>query len=283
MKITQQQQNIIASLQCERLASNENNLRLIDSFYNSRNVNLTDALLNEAYQEDENGQIAYYLIKDSDDKILFYFSLKCGQLFDKFFNTKRFEELHKLYNSLLEKRNEKDISDADKKAIDSLLEAINTRKGFLKSDISKIARKNKTIEDFEKSIKDETEKVGATFAGVEIVHFCVNEENISIWESYNLPQKIGVVVFWYFIVPIVLKVKELIGCQYIYLFAADYSEDENLINYYKNLLRFEESSDRSTTMPLYDLTCKFLHQDTVSLNNKQCDFYDTFNPDSDAV
>ena len=51
---------LIRSLHCERLASNEENLRLIDSFYSTRNNNVAEALLNEAYQEDESGVIAYY-------------------------------------------------------------------------------------------------------------------------------------------------------------------------------------------------------------------------------
>lgn len=66
---------LIRSLRCERLASNEENLRLIDSFYSTRNNNVADALLNEAYQEGESGVVAYYVVKDSDDNVLFFFSL----------------------------------------------------------------------------------------------------------------------------------------------------------------------------------------------------------------
>lgn len=66
---------LIRSLRCERLASNEENLRLIDSFYSTRNNNVADALLNEAYQEDESGVVAYYGVKDSDGNVLFFFSL----------------------------------------------------------------------------------------------------------------------------------------------------------------------------------------------------------------
>ena len=66
---------LIRSLRCERLASNEENLRLIDSFYSTRNNNVADALLNEAYQEDESGVVASYVVKDSDGNVLFYFSL----------------------------------------------------------------------------------------------------------------------------------------------------------------------------------------------------------------
>ena len=55
---------LIRSLHCERLASNEENLRLIDSFYSTRNNNVAEALLNEVYQEDESGVIAYYVMKE---------------------------------------------------------------------------------------------------------------------------------------------------------------------------------------------------------------------------
>ena len=48
------------------------------------NNNVADALLNEAYQEDESGVVAYYVVKDSDANVLFFFSLKCGLLFDEF-------------------------------------------------------------------------------------------------------------------------------------------------------------------------------------------------------
>lgn len=49
---------LIRSLHCERLASNEENLRLIDSFYSTRNNNVAEALLNES------GVVAYYVVKE---------------------------------------------------------------------------------------------------------------------------------------------------------------------------------------------------------------------------
>ena len=36
--------------------------------------------------------------------------------------------------------------------------------------------------------------------------------------------KFGVYVFWEIIVPHILKISELVGCKYVYLFAADNSE-----------------------------------------------------------
>lgn len=69
MQITEEQQQILNSLVCERLSSNENNLRLVDAFCNVRNGSLEHTLKNEAYEEDEAGNIAYYLIKDKDEII----------------------------------------------------------------------------------------------------------------------------------------------------------------------------------------------------------------------
>lgn len=53
MQITEEQQQVLNSLVCERLFSNENNLRLVDTFCNVRNGSLEHTLKNEAYEEDE--------------------------------------------------------------------------------------------------------------------------------------------------------------------------------------------------------------------------------------
>lgn len=81
MRITDRQKQLLDSLTCERLSSNEAHLRMVDSFFNGRNGSLEHTLKNEAYAEDEEGNIAFYLVKDADNRILFYFSVKCGMLY----------------------------------------------------------------------------------------------------------------------------------------------------------------------------------------------------------
>ena len=78
MRITDRQKQLLDSLTCERLSSNEAHLRMVDSFFNGRNGSLEHTLKNEAYAEDEEGNIAFYLVKDADNRILFYFSVKLG-------------------------------------------------------------------------------------------------------------------------------------------------------------------------------------------------------------
>lgn len=283
MRITKEQKEILDSLVCERLSRNPANMREIDQFFNSKNDKLVERLLNEAYSEDEGDKIAYYLVKDNEGHILFYFSLKCGQLYDKHLDFDLFKLLGELYDGLLKMKSEPDITPEDSLAIDKILEEIRSRKGVLKEDLKKITKKNRSIEDFEKLFKDDADKVGATFSGIEIVQFCSNEDCLDYWKNYGINQKLGVVVFWQFIVPIIIKIKEWIGCEYLFLFAADDSEDENLVNYYKSWLKFESSNERSAATPVYDLTCKFLYQETCSLEDKRDAFFKNFNPDEDAV
>lgn len=95
MQITEEQKRILDSLTCERLSSNPGNLRDVENFCNRRNGSLEHTLKDTAYEEDEANHIAYYLIKDAKGNILFYFSLKCGILYD---NLEQGEQLRKLIN-----------------------------------------------------------------------------------------------------------------------------------------------------------------------------------------
>ena len=212
-----------------------------------------------------------------------YFSLKCGQLYDKHLDFNLYKLLGELYDGLTKMKKENDITPEDTVAIDKVLEEIRSRKGIIKADLEKITKKNSSIEEFEKLMGDDLEKVGETFSGVEIVQFCSNEDCTEYWRQLGINHKLGAVVFWNFIVPIVLSLMKLVGCQYVFLFAADDSEDEDLVNYYKTWLKFESSQERSAATPVYDLCCKFLYQETNSLDKKRDNFFYNFNPEEDAV
>ena len=171
MRITEEQKHVLDSLLCERLSRNPNNMRAIDTFFNSKNGKLVERLLNEAYSEDENDKIAYYLVKDNEEHILFYFSLKCGQLYDKHLDFDLYKLLGELYDGLLKMKKESDTTPEDTIVIDKVLEEIRSRKGIIKADLKKLSKKNSSIEDFEKLMGDDLEKVGETFSGVELLLF----------------------------------------------------------------------------------------------------------------
>lgn len=285
MQITEEQQQILNSLVCERLSSNENNLRLIDAFCNVKNGSLEHTLKNEAYEEDEAGNIAYYLIKDKDENILFYFSIKCGILYDLFGEEEKLRKINDLFLFLVELEKDPSSTKEDKETIASILESIRTRKGLVKKELSKIShiKKNQIIEDLAKESEDNLKRVGKTFAGVEIVHFCANDNYRPSWEKLNIKQKMGTVVFWHFLIPKICELRKIVGCEYLFLFAADLTPDELLVNYYKSNLGFRDSNEYGTAIPLYDYACKFMHQELKDIEERRNNFYLEFNPDEESI
>ena len=69
-------------LVCQRLSSDSENGKLIDRFCCRANPVLAANLKYYAWTDDSTGDVAYYVIKTSENRLLMYFSLKCGALFD---------------------------------------------------------------------------------------------------------------------------------------------------------------------------------------------------------
>lgn len=78
-------------------------------------------------------------------------------------------------------------------------------------------------------------------------------------------------------------IQKWVGCQYLFLFAADISQDETLINYYNVGLKFEKLLDLGTSKPQYDLCCQFMCQDIQKLKENHENYFNSFNPDEEDV
>ena len=167
MRITDEQKRNIYSLVCERLSANEDNLRYVEDFINYKNESLADTLKNEAFEEDEKGNIAYYLIKNPDGKILFYFSLKCGSLYESIKGVDSLERIRELYEYVIELKNEPDLNESDRQAVESIIERIRTGKGLIKNDLAKIsyAKKGEIIKELEKASEELANKEFDSTAG----------------------------------------------------------------------------------------------------------------------
>jgi len=283
MKITSEQSAILDTLVCERLSSQEENIRLVEDFVNTRNESLEHTIKDDAYEEDTNGNIAYYLIKDYCGRILFYFSIKCGMLYDKVHKSETIRKLNQLCKILLDLKNSPTTTAEEKRIINLILESLRSRKGLKKSELQKINHNNQILDELKNETETNLSHVGRTFAGIEIVHFCANEKYKNIWNDFNFKQKMGTVVFWHFIVPKILELKEIVGCEYLFLFAADLTPDETLVNYYKANLNFTDSFKHGTAIPLYDYGCKFLYQELKDIEVRQQRFYTEFNPNEEEI
>lgn len=278
MKITAKQSALLDRLRCERLSSNPSNMSLVDNFFNRRNSSLEHTLQNEAMEEDEEGSIAYYVIKDTEDNILFFFSLKSGSLYDSHFDTNLIKLLKNLNAFIQESLTDTELTRVQREVLESFQEKIRAHKGITKHDLENLPRKKaKLFEDLEKELNKNITHVGKTYSGIELVHFCANNACDEIWQAYGLPHSIGVIIFWRFIVGKIIKVRNILGIQYLFLFAADLSMEDNLISYYRDKLDFLRDTERATVKPIYDLSCEFMYQETKDLEERQKQFFDNFN------
>ncbi|MBQ9653632.1 MAG: hypothetical protein IJV32_05345 [Bacteroidales bacterium] len=283
-RITEQQEEILESFSIERLSSSDINLQLVGNFSNPKSESLTNKIQSEAFEEDENGSIAYYVIKNKEDGgIVFYFSLKCGQLYDKLIEKEQLRLINNLFQYFDEIEKEDSTSEEDRRLIKEIRESVRTSKGVSKADLDKIQKKdNKAVTDIENIFTENLQRVGQTFAGIEIVQFCANENYRKFFDSLGFFPHFGAVVFWRFLVPIVLEVRKHIGCQYLFLFAADTSDDESLIRYYRTL-RFTDAGEHGAVIPLYDWTCRFMYQEISGLPQGKEEFFGDFNRDEEDV
>ena len=280
MQITQTQLDSIQSLRVCRLRdAGEQVLRSLDEeyFYNSNNDNVAQVLRNEASQEDIDNSKAYYVILDKDNDVLFFFSLKTGSLYDQYIDVRIWQKLDMLLKELsvvpIETYNKDELS-----VVEEIKEKLRSMKGLTKADLERIPKKGITVfDDLEKEFNENITHVGATYAGIELVHFCANEGMQDKIQSLNLGRRIGVVVFWQFVVDAVLEIMKHIGCEYLYLFAADQSKDEDLMRYYSSQLQFADDKDVSTAKPIYDLTCRFMYQRLSDIEERRRQFFEHYN------
>lgn len=117
-------------------------------------------------------------------------------------------------------------------------------------------------------------RVEKCVSAIELRHLCKNEK-------YVIPESLGVLfgfgIFWEKIVPELLGNTKGIGCKYIYLFAADKSEEfgdadiKRLVAYYKNAFKFYESEDDDLIIvkPDYDENCYGLIQEVNMLEKNR--------------
>ena len=286
MSISQEYKDILDSLIVERIKDSVDNASLVRTFYNSQNGNLTRIIKDDAtISKDASGATAYYLVKTQEGDLLLYFSLKCGELFEGL-DLEKLELASKLREIMpIILTNEDTESKQYKSAIEFINNNIDRVKNILPDYEKYIQKKGLYNLEIQKEINSKIQRVLKTYPAIEIVEFCSNENTRDIWKGIGLPEskKMGECVFWFHIVPILQKIQDLIGCQYVYLFAADSSYDEDLINYYKSRLKFEQPLTLGANKPQYDFACTFLCQQLSTLIKERESFFKNFLPDEDYV
>lgn len=288
MNITEGQNAILDKLICERLRDNPNSSVLIQDFENEKGTLIVDYLKRYGLKEDMEGTTAFYIVRNKQNDVFMFFSLKCGELFDPLFDENEIEAGYEEYLLILQAlKNVESNEDAKNRAIEKIKEISDTKGISMQNALNLILRETKTKHRMLSVLNKEREaegnekiaRVSKTYPGIELVHFCTNDRAKKIWESYNLGHPLGEVIFWKKIVPKFFAVQNIVGCEYAFLFAADLSEDRTLINYYDVSLKFEIDDEVGTNKPFYDFTCSFMCQKLSDMKKNQELYFNNFNID----
>lgn len=292
MRITEEQLAIIDSFKCERLSSDPVNQDMIKSFYSKKGKGLVRYLKGEAWDEDINGQNAVYIIKNPDGLPCMFFALKSGALFQPFNKNHLESELTDAKKMLELMLNTPDDDEKRQRVIESLRRSEKDGVDHIVAAVVDIAHDKKTtlqraLSMFENDQLREGNRpilrVQNTYPGVELTHFCTDDNTKKCWSSYGFRYPLGEVMFWVKIVPIITRIQSSIGCQFAFLFAADETPDGVLTNYYKVELKFVKLANVGTSKPFYDFCCEFMSQEISDLKAAQEAFFNNFNPDPEDI
>lgn len=255
------------------LTDNLCNKKLIARFVSKKANNRLESYIkneNEAWAEDSDGETRVYVVKDADGEIALFFSIKCGLLVGENPKYKLDPDERDFVSIVYEAKQKKDESALEGyyeygskefgERIDVLFEIADRR-----LDAKKEARRTGQAENW---------RVEKCVSAIELRHLCKNEQ-------YKVPDDLGVPfgfgIFWEKIVPKLIGITKKVGCKYIYLFAADKSEElgdsnkKNLVNYYKNDFKFYECEDDDLIIvkPDYDEDCYGLIQEVSMLEKNR--------------
>ena len=290
MQITKEQLDILEQFSCERLSQRPEHKYLLKNFRNEKGSPLVEYLNEKAWEEDENGVTAYYLVKAPDNQVVMFFSLKCGALFDPLDEAGMKQSVVTAKKLLQAIQNVNKGGDEKLSAI-QLLEQYRTGQDISLAEIQRVvkngAKANRFLDllnsDREREENQQIIRVGHTYPSIELVHFCTNDNAKAFWKECSLGHPMGEVLFWRYIAPIIYEIQNQIGCQYAFLFAADASEDGTLINYYNVSVKFEQPNNVGTSKPSYDFCCEFMCQKISDLKKNRQEYFDNFNPDVDDI
>lgn len=279
-RITKAQRAYLDTLVCQRISEDKANRAIIETFRNATNPNLPHAL-KTGWGEDTRDKVAYYLVKEpgEDGEPLLFFSLKCGEI-DVPYNLEKLRTALENSQALLDAAYGMDAPDwaraiVEKRKVDGVL----PEQKFL--EFYKRHRRNQQKWSlYTQEIRLEGENIirtKQTLAGVELVHFCVHSPAVKRWKEMGMsPRGIGKTMFWEFVVPVIQQVRSLVGCEYLYLFAADSKKSGRLVRYYHEL-GFAIREDLSVSKPEYDFCCFFMCQKVTSLRNRRNEFFRSYN------
>lgn len=313
MTIEEQKKVLFEKLQMESLCISEDNKQAVKIFEQATCGNrIAEYLKKEAWDDDRERNTKVFLIRDKHtNEIVYYFAINCGILYNEIEKVLLRDEEREPFEKYAEAvqmtqrkgLSEKELEDANNQyieAMNKLWEVVGDadRATYLYSRAEDKAMISEEKREIFSGTEEErhTMHVQETFPAIDIKFLCRNRK-------YNpgikLDFKIGVYIFWEMIVPHLLKISNLVGCKYIYLFAADNSSGEEkgikeplmytqdydpyadeddeekretvlkLVDYYRNELKFTFVTKYKILKPHFERKCFTLIQQVDELESNR--------------
>lgn len=290
-RLTDEQRDYLNSLVCQRLSDDEANRALAKEFKNAVNPGIAGEL-KKGWNADKKDKLAFYIVSDPKVKVpLFFFSLKCGEVHVPY-SQERKQEILKNSGELYAAATGHKAEEWAEKSIKDRLNSGEKLDDIQKELAERYSQNMAKCMYYQEELLLEGNNIHRTqetHAAVELVHFCGYDNRNDFWfpltgnpakkkwkQMGMSDQTIGNAVFWFFIVPIIREVRNLVGCEYIYLFAADQNKYGSLVSYYEKL-GFELREDLGVSKPAYDFSCRFMCQKVTSLRNRRNAFIREYN------
>jgi hypothetical protein len=308
----------------ESLCTSKQNKRDIALFEQATSGDkIAQYLRNEAWDDDQARNTKVYLVKDKvTNEIVYYFAINCGILYRELEEVQLedaekepFERYIKAVQMAQRKWSTSSQQDiANKEYADAMQDLYDAAGNPDRAtNLFSIAEDKALAKEEEKGLFADTEEkihttnVQETFPAIDIKFLCRNKKYIP---GIHLDFKLGVYIFWEMIVPHLLRVSEMVGCRYIYLFAADnsdrgtdkvkepimytpdfdpFEDDEleerkevlRLVDYYQRELKFEFVTKYKILKPQFERSCFTLIQEVDALQDNRDRVWLTLIPDDE--
>ena len=280
MTITREQGDLLAKFRSERISLvNSSVVKSIKGAFIGGQESGLAKLFKGAQNsmDDQKDIVASYVVLSPENVVLGFYSLRCGELFRQV-DLQKMELCANAWEALTTLRANPAMSAADQQL---RLEAIQKamRAGITSPDEWQrfFLKKDLYIRDKKDWSDSNIEQVSEVLPGIELKYLGINEDAKGLWASYGLPKRMGETLFWQCVMDKIDEVCKRVGCQYLYLFAADNKPDGNLVVYYNTRLHFEKDFDLNANKPHFDFKCRFMCQKIEALRQNKAYFFDHFN------
>lgn len=225
-------------------------------------------------QDDIDGHLASYVIFAPTGMPLAFFSLRCGELFERidFDKLTLSQSFFKEISSCMD--NPHLSEEIKRNKIKQIAERMNDNNLSLDDIIQLNAKKSTIQKDKALEVNKDVTRVREVHPAIEIKFLGTNASARSYWKSLGFPDemKMGETLFWIKVVDVIHLMMNNVGCEYVYIFAADEEAEGVLVQYYRRHLNFGSNSVMSANKPHFDYMSQFLFQSVKDLFSKQTSF-----------